>query len=410
MESKQLDTLIIGAGIVGSSVAMHLARRGAGLGVCAIDLDLEGALSSSELNAGGVRATWGQIVNIQTSKVSIEYYASIAEEVGYRACGYLWMHDSKKMPAALKARELQLAQGWPVEEWSTTELRRRVPFIDKTDDIGGVLFSPRDGLVNPNRLKMHYREHAEAGGVKFFDRTRLIAATPHAQGFEVTLEKFNDQLSVEERAELYSGSGAGIERREEKWQVRRIVNCAGAWAPTVAQALGYECSSRPVRRQISLFDCREVDLTPYGMMIDPSGVYFHPEGTNGLAGFANSDEPPGVNYAYDGESFFQNHIWPALYERSTRFEALRHVTGWAGLYEVSPDETAIVGEARGVNLGRGRVFEAHSFSGHGAMHSYGVGLGLAELMTVGRYLTLNLSPLSSERFERGETLHERLVI
>lgn len=405
-----VDTLIVGAGIIGSSVAMHLARKGAGKGVRAIDLDLEGALSSSELNAGGVRASWGQLVNIQTSKVSIEYYASIAEEVGYRPCGYLWMHKPEKMPAALKARELQLSQGWPVEEWSTAELRRRVPFIDKTDDIGGVLFAPRDGLVNPNRLKMHYREHAHAGGVEFSDRTRLIAATPTSSGFEVIVEKFDASLSIEERGELYAGSGQEIPRKLEKWNVGRIVNCAGAWAPEIARALGYPCPSHPVRRQISLFDCREVDLTPYGMMIDPSGVYFHPEGTNGLAGFANTDEPAGVNYAYDGESFFQNHIWPALYERSTQFEALRHVTGWAGLYEVSPDETAIVGEARGASLARGRVFEAHSFSGHGAMHSYGAGLGLVELMTEGRYLTLNLSKLSSERFERGETLHERLVI
>src|SRR4051794_22717932 len=99
---QKVETLIVGGGLIGSSVAMHLAKMGM-TGVRVIDFDLEGSLSSSELNAGGVRATWMQAINIEMSKITIDYFSNIAEEVGYKACGYLWLHSEKRLEAALKA-------------------------------------------------------------------------------------------------------------------------------------------------------------------------------------------------------------------------------------------------------------------------------------------------------------------
>jgi glycine/D-amino acid oxidase-like deaminating enzyme len=208
-----------------------------------------------------------------------------------------------------------------------------------------------------------------------------------------------------------SGRDSGAPKTLERIRTKRVVNCAGPWASEIAKILHYPSPSFPVRRQISLFDCRDVDLTPYGMIVDTSGVYFHPEATNGLSGFATPREPAGVNFEYDGESFFMEHIWPALYERSSSFERLRHLGGWAGLYECSPDESAILGK---VELGRagshGGVYEAHSFSGHGAMHSFAAGRALAELLTAGRFETIDVSILTGRRFETGQLVHEGLVI
>jgi FAD-dependent oxidoreductase domain-containing protein 1 len=218
-------------------------------------------------------------------------------------------------------------------------------------------------------------------------------------------------ISPELKTEILRSADTGSSAQPVEYQAKQVVNCAGPWASSVARVLGYACPSVPVRRQVCIFDCREVDLTPYGMIVDTSGVYFHPEATNGLAGFANHGEPPGVNFAYDGDAFFMGSIWPALYERSTAFEKLKHLTGWAGLYEVSPDESAILGPVESGSLrGTGRVFEAHSFSGHGAMHSYAAGLGIAEQMVSGRYESLDLSELSGDRFEKGRLLKEGLVI
>jgi sarcosine oxidase, subunit beta len=93
-----------------------------------------------------------------------------------------------------------------------------------------------------------------------------------------------------------------------------------------------------------------------------------------------------------------------MFARMSSMERLRHVTGWAGLYEVSPDRSAIVGRAAA------RVFEAHSFSGRGVMQSYGAGQALAELIVDGRYGKLDATALSRERFDRGAEVREELHI
>jgi sarcosine oxidase len=166
----------------------------------------------------------------------------------------------------------------------------------------------------------------------------------------------------------------------------------------VAKILGYHCPSFPLKRQISIFDCRDLDLSPYGMFIDTSGVYFHPEASNGLCGLADPTQQSGYDFQYDGESFFQEKIWLPLYERSSAFERLRHLTGWAGLYEVSPDHSAIIGE---VSQG---LYEIHSFSGHGVMQSYAAARGLVEWILYKKYQTLDLSPFSGKRFSENKPL------
>lgn len=419
---ESIDILIVGAGIIGSAVAMHLAELGGpelARRIRVIDFDLEGSLSSSELNAGGIRATWNQPVNIRMSRLTIDYLAGIADEVGYNGCGYLWLHGPGKLELALKSRDRQLEAGWPVEAWDVAQLKRRVPWIDKTGDLAGAIFAPRDGLVNPNRVKCHFRERARALGVGFDDRTLLVSSeleSSSESGFRLVAKRFPPMLSDEIRQSVLCGleEAQSSEVSLIRYRASRVVNCAGPWAARVARVLGYHCPSVAVRRQISLFDCRELDLSREGMMVDPSGVYFHPEATHLLAGFANHGEPPGFNFTYDGENFFNEMIWTSLYERSSHFEKLRHLTGWAGLYEVSPDESAILGPvvARKVDKERamGRLYEAHSFSGHGVMHSYAAGLALAELMLRGGFVTLDATELSAARFESGRAVRESMVI
>src|SRR5258708_739096 len=162
--------------------------------------------------------------------------------------------------------------------------------------------------------------------------------------------------------------------------------------------------SEPIRRQLCLVDNRVTNLGAYGMIVDTSGVYFHNDGAHILAGYSLPDEPGGYHFNYDGEPFFLNEIWPRLYARMSCMERLRHVTGWAGLYEVSPDRSAIVGRATN------RVYEAHSFSGRGVMQSYGAGQALADLIAHGKYGALDASDLSRDRFDRGAQVWEELHI
>jgi sarcosine oxidase subunit beta len=401
---ERFDVCLIGAGIIGSSVAMALAGRG--LKTLAVDLDLSGRLSSSEKNAGGVRATWWQAVNIRLCRASIEYYESIAREVGFRQKGYLWLYDSATWPDALAHVDLQRGLDHPIETLSAAEVARRVPEIDKLDGIAGATFSPKDGLINPNLLKQHYRASALKHGAQFLDRVYVLAIEPDSDGVRLGCWQADDAMPDAGLVRLLTQDGPGEAEPGRLFDIHAdaVVITGGAWSPYATGLLGLKNYSEPVRRQICLVDNRVTNLDHYGMIVDTSGAYFHNEGQHILAGYSPPEEPPGYHFNYDGEAFFETEIWPRMFARMSCMERLRHVTGWAGLYEVSPDRSAIIGRAAP------RIFEAHSFSGRGVMQSYGAGQALAELIATGSYGALDASALSRERFARGEQVFEALHI
>jgi glycine/D-amino acid oxidase-like deaminating enzyme len=403
------DTLIIGAGLLGSSTAYHLALAG-GKNIAVIDADLAGRLSSSELNAGGARVTWDQSINVELSRDSIAFFQAHKDKTGYRDCGYFWMFNQAQWTGAQKrASFLADSFGIEVELMDVAGIRRRAPFVDKTDDLAGGTFSPGDGLFNPNLLKTFFRDEARRLGVEFLEGHRVKKVElPGADRVTVTCERIPPK-NENELKEFFENDPAILQKTEGSTvEVRgkQLVNCAGAWASRLAKLIGYESPTFAVRRQVSIFDVRDFDFSSYGMMIDSSGVYFHPEATNILGGYAEPAEPRGWNLNYDGEAFFQEKIWAPLFERSTKFEQLKHLTGWGGLYEYTPDKTAILGRVPGFK----NVFESHGYSGRGAMQSYAAGRGLAELIHTGKFQSLDLSSMTGDRFRTGALVPEGLLI
>lgn len=400
----EADTLIIGAGVVGSALAMHLAERGAS-GVVVVDPDLAGGRSSSERNAGGVRATWWQEVNILLCAHTIEYLRGVPE-AAMRPHGYLWLYGPRLWPGARAHVPLQNRHGREVEELTAAEVGRRFPLIDRLDGIAGATVSPRDGLVSPNGVKEHYRARARAAGARFADRRLAVGAAREGRRVtEVTLAVLEGDDAA--------GAALGGEARvpagpREAVRPRRIVNAAGPWAAPVARMLGRPVPCRAVPRQVSLFASRDVDLSPYGMIVDTTGVYFHHEsGPVGLAGYSPPGDPPGYALDYEGRAFFEREIWPRLAARCEAMDRLEHVGGWAGLYELSPDNSAVLGAVAGLD----DAYEIHSFSGRGVMQSYAAALALAELMLTGRHETFpQAAQLSSARFRGGPALPEELHI
>lgn len=398
-DREHYDIVVIGAGIIGSALAMALGERRKR--VLVIDVDLSGRLSSSEKNAGGVRATWWQPVNIVLCRASIRYYEALASEVGFRQKGYLWLYDADTWPKALDRIELQRRLGHPIETLSPGDVHERVPEIDRLDGIAGATFSPRDGLINPNLLKSHYRDRSKALGAEYLDRVYIYAIRTDGRA-GVTLECWQGDGPLSDAALMRmmteDGPGEAETGHLRKLHAEAIVVAGGAWSDNVLKLLELRNFSEPLRRQICVVDNRATDLHAYGMIVDTSGAYFHNEGQHILVGYSVPNEPPGHHFVYDGEEFFQREIWPRLYSRMSCCERLRHVTGWAGLYSVTPDRSAIVGP------GAPGVYEAHSFSGRGVMQSYGAAQALATLIVEGRYHDdLDASALSRERFGRDHS-------
>lgn len=392
-------TLVVGAGLAGSATAMHLAERGERVTV--VDPDLAGGRSSSELNAGGVRATWWQPVNVELCAHTIDFLRDHAEEVGMRQRGYLWLYPPERWEEATRATSLQNGFGRQVELLSPSDVTRRWPFLDRMEGVAGATFSPRDGLVNANAVKELYRTRARSAGAVFLDRRALVEADTERR--VATLSEVADEDDA--HALLEGGSPGGA---REEMPYSRAVNAAGPWAATIAERLGYVVPCRAVRRQVSIVASRDVDLSDQGMIVDASDAYFHHEGGEHiLAGYSPPGDPPGHRFDYDGRTFFEKEIWPRLAARSSALDRLEHVRGWAGLYELSPDNSALVGAAEGHST----VFEIHSFSGRGVMQSYAAALSLAELVLDGGFRTFpSTAALSGSRFATGRLVPEELHI
>ncbi|MBW2267243.1 MAG: FAD-binding oxidoreductase [Deltaproteobacteria bacterium] len=413
--SERANVLIVGGGVVGTSLAWCLAERGVD-GIAVVDLDLAGLYASSELNAGGARATWWQPVNIESCRLTLEFFAAHAEVLGFRPVGYLWLYDSAELfERAIEMRGLQNRAGLGVEALAVGEVAERFPVLDRRlEALVGATFSPRDGLVNPNAVRAWYRGEAERLGVEFHNRHYVAGVeTRRVVGAAGSLR----EVAAVDVIELASGDPldeAGVVRDaltthsvaptahvgELRIECDTVVNCLGAWSPIFSAKIGVPDLTEPVRRQICLVDVHRedvapgVDLSELGMIVDASGLYFHPEGPHVLAGYSTPDEAPGFDFDYDGEAFFESEIWPRLAQRASSFERCGHVRGWAGLYAVTPDCSGIAGAVAGF----GNLYEAHSFTGRGVMQSYGVGRAMAAHIATGRFEEVDLAPLTRARF------------
>jgi glycine/D-amino acid oxidase-like deaminating enzyme len=427
--SDKTRLLIVGGGIIGSSLAWALARRGISE-VTVVDLDLAGIYASSELNAGGARATWWQPVNIEACVATLAFFAEHAELFGFRRTGYLWLYEDPELYArALAKRRLQNTFGLEVEALRQADVLQRFPVVDRNvNDVIGATWSPHDGLLNPNAVRSFYRRSAEALGVRFRNRDYVTgvatALCDTGAGGSHRRVVGVDVIEVE-------GGGAGDAERvlreiltthhvplskavaEHRLECDIVVNCLGAWSPIFSAKIGVPDVTQPVRRQIALVDVHADDVRPgvkleeLGMLVDTSGLYVHAEGSHVLAGYSTPNEASGFDFAYDGEAFFTREIWPRLAHRSSSFERCGHVRGWAGLYAVTPDRSGIAGAVAGWS----NLFEAHSFTGRGVMQSWAVGEAMAALIDTGRFESVDLSPLRRERFTRpDEWVHEALHI
>ncbi len=411
--AMQEEFLIIGAGILGSATAWHLAQLQVP-NITVIDLDLAGTYSSSELNAGGARATWWQDINMELARDSLIFYRTIAADIQFFPKGYLFLYPRSKWEIALSKQKRYESLGIPVEYLEPGEIKSRLPEFTNLKGITGATYSPEDGLLDPHLLKEYYRQGAKDHGVTFLDRHyftgaqieqgRLNAIQTQVWRGEGLPEKILHTLITEHRL-------SGDHWETHTFHPHIVINCTGAWLGSTGLHFQKKVPVHPLRRQISLFSSHEEDFGSRGMIVDSSGLYFHAEGGSDgliLAGYSNKDEPAGFRFQYDGASFFDRKIWLRLYRRGggRYFTALKHLRGWSGLYGISPDRTALLGRVPGM----ANLYELGAATGRGVMQSYALGRAMAELVTLGRFSTLDATPLDPNRFQQGGFLPENLDI
>jgi FAD-dependent oxidoreductase domain-containing protein 1 len=421
MARQSFDYLIIGAGILGSAAAYSLSKRlkdkGREVSIGVLDPDLEGEHSSTLKNAGGVRATWRNRANIGLSKYSLDFYATIAREIQFRRLGYYWMHNERSWEEMNENLPLYKEYELGVELYTPRDITKLMPFVDNLDGVSGLSISRKAGLIDHYSLRQLYRNGARERGVRFFDRHYVDEVS--LEGGSVSRVSAIDLASTGQDAAnlgdtvmrtLISGDAGEVSGKIE-FKCTTLINTAGAWAPRVSALYGFNDDQvKPRKRQMVIMKSPDVDLSSYGMVIDTSDVYFHKESENILAGYSNMDEPYGYNFDFtfggmDEKSQFVKHIWLPLSRRISRFERLKQIRGWAGIYAETPDRSGYLGKVPGLD----NVFECAAHTGRGLMISYGAGEALTDLILEGEFRKelMHTRDLSRERpsGEQYEGLH-----
>ena len=415
------DVVIIGSGIVGSSVAYHLAAQGC-TNVLVLEREAHQGKGSTGKSMGGVRAQFSTPVNIQMSKYSIDFFSKFDEAVGhpadYRAHGYLFCATNENHLAYLKAnRERQNALGVTNVEWvSPEDILKMVPQL-RVDDVLGGTFCPTDGFVDPHSVMMGFMLNAREKGVRLWLATTVTgieteAGSPGASPAIArrSLAK-NDNDSAGKawpfRTAPRQSRIAGVQTSRGFISTRTVINAAGAWAAQVAEMAGAELPVEPLRRQ--LVPTEPFDRLPqrFPMVIDMStGFHFRREGKGILLAWNDPEETPGFKTEFD-ESFIEKILTHAASRVPVLAEAgVNPRRAWAGLYEMTPDHHAIIGPSPSVE----GLYFVNGFSGHGVMHSPASGKVAADLVIEGRSDLIDANQLSVTRFAEGKTLEETAVL
>ena len=405
--TETADIVIIGSGIVGSSVAYHLAEQGCA-NVLVIEREAHQGKGSTGKSMGGVRAQFSTPVNIQMSRYSIDFFSKFDEVMGhpadYRPHGYLFCATTEAHLQYLKAnREKQLALGVKnVELISREDVSRMVPQL-RVDDVIGGTYCSTDGFVDPHSVMMGFMLKARERGVRLWLDTEVT-------GIEVE----GSQPLRLDRALIAEPPPISVQRRiaavmtsRGLVSTRTVVNAAGPWAANVARLAGTELPVEPLRRQ--LVPTEPFDGLPkrFPMVIDMStGFHFRREGKGILLAWNDPQETPGFKTDFDA-SFIEKILTRAAARVPCLADAeVNPRRAWAGLYEMTPDHHAIIGPAPDVQ----GLYFVNGFSGHGVMHSPASGRISADLILRGHSDLIDAEQLGVERFATGRLLEETAVL
>jgi sarcosine oxidase, subunit beta len=384
------DVVLIGGGIVGSSIAYHLVAAGC-KNVLVIEREMAQGKGSTGKSMGGVRAQFSTPVNIQMSLYSIPFYASFEDRLGhpcdYRPQGYLFCATNDAHLAYLRANyKKQIAMGLKdVRLVDDAEICSMFPQL-RGDDIVGGSFCSTDGFVDPYSAMIGFMTWASDHGATLWKNTSVTGI---------------------QRGPTDSGATFELATTRGPVSARIVVNCAGAWAASIAKMVGVDLPVEPLRRM--LVPTEPFDHFPHTapMIIDMStGFHFRPEGRGFLLAWNDPEETPG--YKTDFDAGFIEKILTRAADRVPIFEnvAINPKRAWAGLYEMTPDHHPILGESPDVP----GFFFANGFSGHGVMHSPATGKILSDLILIGKTDLIDASLLNFSRFAEGRTIHETAVL
>jgi glycine/D-amino acid oxidase-like deaminating enzyme len=384
---ETFDVVVIGGGVIGTSVAFHLAKLGAKK-VLLLERDTIGSGTTSQ-SSGILRTHYSVPENVELAKRSWEVFTRFAEFVddedasaGLVRCGYLISAgEGDKLEPLRSALKEQEAQGVRVDYLSRADAAGLLP-IASFDDAALIGFEPEAGFADAYLVASSFARSARRGGVKVREG--------------VTVNRL-----------LMEGSRVvGVSTSAGDFAARIVVSTQNIWTTELAAWLGHAMPVTPERHAVLALECAEAPYT-FSMPVfkdlsSPGMLYCRSYGgkqmlvSEGLVGerLASADAEQGdIPLDYVAE------VGAQVAERFPAYEAAGLASSWTGVYDVTPDWNPVLGRIPGVE----GLVVGYGFSGHGFKLSPTVGLVLAQ-EALGLKTDVSLAPYSIDRFETGALL------
>lgn len=375
------SVVVIGGGCMGVATAYELAAAGVE-DVVLLERGQLGEGSTCKA-AGGVRAQFSDEINIRLGAHSLEVFENFEQRfdqvIDLHQVGYLFLLDSPEAVAQFENNaRLQRDQGLRSDIISPEEARRLSPYIS-TEGLLAAAWTPRDGHCSPESVIGGYARAAWKAGAT------LCTGTP-ATGIEVD-----------------AGHITAVHTPAGTIATDTVINTAGPWARQVGQWAGVDLPVVPLRRQLVITEPipDRPPNTPF-TIDQATTLYFHNEGRGLLIGMSYAGETPGFKLSESDE--WLESLYGAIERRIPSVADVGMASGWAGLYEDTPDHNALIGESAQVS----RFLYATGFSGHGFLQSPAVGEVMRDL-ALGRTPLVDVTEFSTERF-RGAQLRPEFNI
>jgi len=374
--------IIIGAGMVGASIAFHLTR----LGEKDVFIFEKNYVSSGSTGrcAGGIRQQWSTRNNVRLAMRSVEWFKRMKEDTGldveYKQGGYLILSfDEKEAEEFAKNVKMQKEEGLEVEVLTPKQVKRRFPYVN-VEGVKLATFCPTDGHANPHLANFAYMRRSVENGARLFTKTEV------------------------KEIDVSNGTVRGVWTSAGYIECEVVINAAGPWSKNVGEMVGIDLPTESYRHQILVTEPLEHIMDP--MIISFSGNFYIRQTRHGsfLMGQGDKDEKPGINRKVTAR--FLLEMVNKMSRRFPFLKNLRVIRQWCGEYNMSPDAQPIVGLSENVS----GYFYAVGFSGHGFMVAPAVGEALAEWIVFGKPKNVDVSQLSLERFKGKEFLKERSVV
>lgn len=350
------DVIVIGAGIHGSSTALHLARRG--LAVIVIEKDYAGRHASG-VNAGGVRQLARHVAEIPLSVASMELWEQIedlvGDDCGFEAHGQVLVAETEAELAGFAERVADLrVRGFTHEELiDAKELKRLLPAV--SDSCPGGIVSRRDGAADPFRTTQAFRRAAIAAGATFHEGVKVTS-----------LRRESGKWRIE--------STAGV------FEAAQVVNAAGAWADRIAASVGEPVPLEVIAPMLMITSRIPAFIEP--VVILRSRILSFKQFANGTVM---------IGGGYRGRPIRDDNVsildWRKLKESARTvwelFPVMRSATivrAWAGIEARMPDDIPVIGPSRTAE----GLFHQFGFSAHGFQLGPATGATVAELVATGR--------------------------